>query len=273
MKQRDGVHHTFCRASEEQIETIFRQTGKKRALIIKSPGVCSSDLQFRDVRLTQMPGTTGSVCVEYTHWQISVSTYERGLIPEFMRFFPAYAIMLQFWSVPLKGKKKKISTGWLAPCSAKAATVCEAWPSCICVNISYICTSILFYSSSNSIEIREWTLEISVSQDTSPSCYWFFWQHYVKALWKGGLNSIQSYSIQYVFIDACVGTSKQAGAHHPRPQINLLYKSPLWKKDNTKLNQPQLRLKIQRSKRSRRGSDLSNSQYFTPLWLKLCACL
>lgn len=60
---------------------------------------------------------------------------------------------------------------------------------------------------------------------------------------KGGLNSIQLYSIQYVFIDACVGTSRQAGAHHPRPQINLLHKSPLWEKDNTKLNRPQLRLK------------------------------
>lgn len=191
MKQRAGVHHTFCRASEEQTETIFRQTGKKWALIIKSPGVCSSDLQFRDVR----------------------------------------------------------------------------------VNISYICTSIPFYLSSNSIEIQLQTFEISMSQDTSSSCYWFFWQHYVKALWKGGLNSIPFYSIQYVFIDACVGTSKQAGAHHPRPQINPLYKSPLWEKDNTKLNQPQLRLKIQRSKSSRRGSDLCKSQYFTPLWLKLCACL
>lgn len=101
----------------------------------------------------------------------------------------------------LRWKKKKISTGWLAPCTGsrhlRSMTImhwCQYF-------IHFYINSFLF------IFKQYWNpgADFPWVRTHLPVAIGFFRQHYVKALWKGGLNSIQFCSIQYVFIDACVG--------------------------------------------------------------------
>lgn len=85
--------------------------GRERSepLLLKAPLYAAANLQFRDVRLTQMPGSTGSVCLDCTRWQISLSTYERGLI----RFFSCLHDHVTIPMCATWGGKKKKNQHWV----------------------------------------------------------------------------------------------------------------------------------------------------------------